>query len=156
RVNRLQETDAPESWFIHKLLENPAKLLQVILIGNELVNTTTAVLVAAICFSWLHGKVHPIIVALAPVVLTAPLLIVLGEIIPKAIAGRLPEVMARINAPWLALFAFVTTPLQWLLGYLVAWFLPIFLRVPTRQGLGQVVNVNKETFRSMLDLGQSE
>lgn len=157
RLRRKQEHNPLESWFVARLLDNPRRLLQVILFGNELVNVATAVMVAALFYDLLHGHVPEFIVAIVPIVVSLPLLVILGEVVPKAIAVKQPEFVARLVAPPLTLFSWLIRPLQnAVIDPFVSRFVGVFLRAPQEIRFDGASPLDEETFRSMLEMGHSE
>ncbi len=156
RLKRKAEKHPLSSWFVSRLLEHPRSLLQIILIGNEVTNTATSVVVAAFCYNLFHDKVPPVIATLIPVVVATPLLMIFGEIGPKAVAIQRPEQISRLNAPLLTVFSFVVRPLQLVIDRFVRWFVEGVLRVPLRSRVDLAANLDEDTFRSMLDITHSE
>ena len=93
---------------IASLLERPRRLIISILMGNEIVN-----IVASVIFT--GGMV--LLVGegrswLAPVLMT-PLLMVFGEITPKSIAARFPELLSRALVVPIEWFTKIITPVRW-------------------------------------------
>ncbi|MDE2515025.1 MAG: HlyC/CorC family transporter [Rhodospirillales bacterium] len=108
-----------------RLAEDPQRFLPTVQIGITLVSVLTGVFGGARIAADL-GKRFAAIPALAPfadslallvvVIVTTFLTLVLGELVPKQLALRRPEVLAaRLAAP-LAWLARLAAPLVWLLG----------------------------------------
>mgnify|MGYP000126701940 CR=1 FL=1 len=91
------------------LSENYDKLLSTILIGNNIVNITSASL-ATVIFVQYFGDVG---VTLSTVVMTVVVLI-FGEISPKSLAKENPESFAMFSAPVMRVLIWLLTPLNFL------------------------------------------
>ena len=96
-----------------KMLEVYDKILSTVLIGNNIVNITASSLATAL-FIGLFGQRG---VSLAMLIMTV-LVLVIGDISPKALAKETPELTALRNAPLLRLFVFVFSPINILMS---AW-----------------------------------
>ncbi len=92
-----------------KLAENYDRLISTILIGNNIVNITIAS-VGTLLFVELYGDVGATI---STVVVTLVVLL-FGEITPKSIAKDAPERFAMFSAPFIRLWIWVLTPLNFL------------------------------------------
>ena len=90
-----------------ELSENYDKLISTILIGNNIVNITSASL-ATVVFVASFGDMG---VTLSTVVMTA-IVLIFGEISPKSIAKDSPESFAMFSAPILKFFIIILTPLN--------------------------------------------
>jgi len=94
-----------------KMLEVYDKILSTVLIGNNIVNITASALATAL-FIGLFGAKG---VSIATLVMTA-LLLIFGDISPKAMAKETPELTALRNAPLLQFFVFLLTPINILMS----------------------------------------
>jgi len=90
-----------------KMLEMYDKILSTVLIGNNIVNISASALAAAFFISLLGAKG----VSVATVIMTL-LVLIIGDISPKAIAKEMPEIVALRNAPLLQLFVVLFTPIN--------------------------------------------
>ncbi len=104
--NRAEEGNKRARLALH-LVEEYDKLLSCILIANNIVNLTAATL-ATILFVRYFPVYGPIISTIA---LTC-LILIFGEITPKALAKDQPERFAMFSAPILRVFLFLLTPLN--------------------------------------------
>ena len=93
------------------MLEAYDKILSTVLIGNNVVNITLSALATAL-FIGLLGSTG---VSIATVVVTL-LVLVIGDISPKALAKETPELTALRNAPLLRFFMFIFTPINILMS----------------------------------------
>jgi CBS domain containing-hemolysin-like protein len=94
-----------------KMLEMYDKLLSTVLIGNNVVNIAASALAAAL-FIDLFGQKG---VSIATLIMTI-LVLVIGDISPKALAKETPELTAIRNAPLLRFFMFILTPVNILIS----------------------------------------
>ncbi|MCL2196919.1 MAG: hemolysin family protein [Treponema sp.] len=93
--------------FVLKMLETYDKILSTVLIGNNIVNIAASALAAAL-FIDLFG---PKGVSLATLIMTM-LVLVIGDISPKALAKETPELTALRNAPLLRFFVYLLSPIN--------------------------------------------
>jgi len=93
--------------FVLKMLEAYDKILSTVLIGNNIVNIAASALAAAL-FIDLFGQKG---VSIATLIMTM-LVLVVGDISPKALAKETPELTALRNAPLLRFFVFLLTPIN--------------------------------------------
>ncbi|MDR0464228.1 MAG: hemolysin family protein [Treponema sp.] len=94
-----------------KMIEAYDKLLSTVLIGNNIVNITASALAAALFINLLGAKG----VSVATVIMTV-LVLIIGDISPKALAKETPEATALRNAPLLNFFIYVLTPVNFLMS----------------------------------------
>lgn len=98
------------------LLQRTDKLLSVILIGNNLINTILSVLITGLAIHYLGASTEVISIATGVV---AFLIIVFCEIAPKIIGANYPERIALT-------LSYILKPLVWLAQPLV-WFVNLFV-----------------------------
>ncbi|MDQ3025010.1 MAG: HlyC/CorC family transporter [Pseudomonadota bacterium] len=111
------------------LLDNIDRLLGVILLGNNLINAASAVLVAEIARR-LFGE-GELVLALATLAVTF-FILVFSEITPKVIGATYPEALALPSA-------YVLTPLL-RVAYPIVWFVNLFV-----QGLLRLLFIKPRT-----------
>jgi len=93
-----------------RMLEIYDKILSTVLIGNNIVNISLSSLATAL-FIGIFGSKG---VSIATVIVTL-LVLVVGDISPKALAKETPELTALRNAPLLRFFMFLFTPINFLM-----------------------------------------
>jgi putative hemolysin len=98
-----------EARTVDALLAEPRRTLASVLIGNKLVNVLLATLTAGLLSRHLPG--HPWLT----IALVTPIVLVLGEILPKSFALRFNRPLAPLLAPPLRAFSLLVSPLRWLL-----------------------------------------
>jgi CBS domain containing-hemolysin-like protein len=104
-----------------KMLEVYDKILSTVLIGNNVVNIAASALATAL-FIGIFGAVG---VSIATLVMTV-LLLIFGDISPKALAKEMPELTALRAAPFLRVFMFLLTPINFLMTIWKKILLKIF------------------------------
>jgi len=114
RLRHLAESGNNNAKKVLKLHENPERFLAAILVGNNIVNISASVLAtdAAIRVFGDSG------LAIATGVMTL-LILILGEVFPKTLAQRNPEVLAMLVANPIIIFINVMKPVVWLLTTMV-------------------------------------
>jgi CBS domain containing-hemolysin-like protein len=110
-ANNKQKRKAKRAQSVLKMLENYDKLLSSILIGNTIVNITASALAAVLFFNLFGARG----VSLATAALTLVVLL-FCEISPKTLAKESPESTALRVAPFMRMFIFLFTPLNYLTG----------------------------------------
>ncbi len=108
RMRHLKRTGHAGATRVSKLLENPDRLLSVILIGNNFVNILAASIATTIAISVL-GDPSPLITT---VVLTL-IILIFSEVTPKTIAALYPEKIAYPSSYLLLILLRVMYPIVW-------------------------------------------
>ena len=110
---------------IVSFVDNPPRLFITVLLGNNLVNVSFAILML-----WLIKRVLPdsteVLQFAAATVLSVLLMLIFGEMAPKTYAIKHPETFAKITAPPLWIFSICITPLRVLLRRIIDFLVPIF------------------------------
>lgn len=132
-------------------LSNPRQLLVSILLGNEIVNVAIAILIAGFIYDLLSELAWQTKVVIS-VAVSTPLIVVVGEVIPKNIGIRFASNLATTCAVFISAFSKIMAPLRALLLKLADWFISLF------GGKPKYVRsmIMEEEFRSMVDLGCDE
>lgn len=111
---------------IVNFVDNPRRLFITVLLGNNLVNVTFAI----ILFQLVEKKILPqaaeaiqFVVATA---LSVILMLIFGEMTPKTYAIKHAESFSRITAPLLWVFSVFISPLRVLLRKIIDKLIPIF------------------------------
>ena len=112
-LEKLEEAPTRSGRAVRDLLNEPRRLLATLLLGNEIVNIALSSVAAALVFT-LAGPAGQDLWWLN-IVLVTPLLLVFGEVAPKAIAVRTGIRWARLVSLPLTAFATVFAPLRLLL-----------------------------------------
>ena len=109
RVKNMAAGGDRRAQLVLDLSQDYDKLLSTILIGNNIVNITSASLATVLFVDWLGDAG----VSLSTVVMTVVVLI-FGEISPKSLAKESPERFARFSAPAMRALVLLFTPLNFL------------------------------------------
>ncbi|MFQ5381167.1 MAG: hemolysin family protein [Dehalococcoidia bacterium] len=96
------------------LLERPQSLLSAILVGNNLVNTAAAAVGTFIATELVSGGKA----VLAATLVVTVLLVLFGEVTPKALALSRPELLTRAYVLPISTWARATRPIVWALDHL--------------------------------------
>lgn len=110
-----------------KILDRFDALLSTLLIGNNIVNITSASIATVLFTKWLGGDKG---VTVSTIVMTL-LVLVFGEITPKSLAKEMPEKFAMAAMPIVKVLMVVLTPFNIIFG---AW----------KKLLGKVVHIGKK------------
>lgn len=155
RLRRRKIKKASGFKYIVDLLKVPGTFLTTVLIGNEIVNISISVVAAALFYSLTKGIISDRFLPFCSMVVTVPVLLLFGEIIPKTIALKSPEKIALFNSYPLHLFSNAITPVRHILNSGAKVFIGLFVKDPTKQPLDSV-NIDEGIFRSMVDIGSRE
>ena len=110
---------------IVNFIDNPRRLFITVLLGNNLVNVTFAILMARLVSLQFGISSHLINIVITTALSVIPMLI-FGEMTPKTIAIKHAETFSKITAPPLWIFSIVITPLRNLLRKIIDILVPIF------------------------------
>jgi len=143
-----RSTDA----LILRLLAKPRRLIATLLIGNELVNISIAVVVAGVVTELLPD-VGEIELTLVATFAALPVMVLIGEISPKAIAYRTSLGWSRKTVRILWLFMWVVTPVRVVVHGVTSVLLRPFVRSGSRQAASEL---SAEEFKALVDAGSAE
>ncbi len=111
RMNHLKHQGHPGATRASKLLENPDKLIGIILIGNNFVNFLAASVASSIAIVLL-GNPAP----LATAIILTLVVLVFAEVTPKTIAALYPEKIAYPSSIVLSLLLKILYPAVWIIN----------------------------------------
>ena len=100
QIEQMRRDDNPRVELIEGLLSQPRRLIQTILIGNEFVNVSASVISAALVIELLGDQNKWI-----NLFIMVPVLLLVGEITPKALAIRNNVAFASFQSRPIDLFA---------------------------------------------------
>ncbi len=155
RLGRRKVKKAKAFKYIVGLLKAPSTFLTTVLIGNEIVNISISVVAAALFYSLTKDIISDRYLPFCSMAVTVPVLLLVGEIIPKTIAVRYPERIALFNSYPLHLFSIAITPVRHVLNSTAKVFIGLFVKDPTKQPLDSVT-IDEGIFKSMVDIGSRE
>jgi putative hemolysin len=122
---RLMRSERSVDRYIANLASDARRLIATLLVGNELINISFATL-STIVTERLLRAYDVVTISLVATAITVPLLLFLGEILPKTIALATAESWSRIAARPLGLFMLLTTPVRWLVAGITGGILRVF------------------------------
>jgi CBS domain containing-hemolysin-like protein len=110
---------------IVSFVDNPRRLFITVLLGNNLVNVSFAILMLWLIKRVLSDSTEVLQFAVAAV-LSVILMLIFGEMAPKTYAIKHAETFAKITAPPLWIFSICISPLRALLRRIIDFLIPIF------------------------------
>ena len=113
RVRQMQEKGVKRADLIERLLGDGQRLLSALLIGNTAVNIWLTSLVTTAMLTWLSGQHGAQLAILLATVITTVLLLIFGEVTPKAFAASAPEHVAMAVAKPVQVTYWLLRPLVW-------------------------------------------
>lgn len=152
RVDReqLARSDRAADRRVLALLNQPRRLITTVLIANESINSVITVLALGLCAVYL--PLAPWAVVLSAIGLTVLVLVLLGEVTPKAFALKAPLTWARAASGPLVVVHGLVAPVRWVIGGAVELLLrPLGGARPAPQR-----DLSEEEFRSLIDVGSAQ
>ncbi|RJF97745.1 HlyC/CorC family transporter [Noviherbaspirillum saxi] len=128
RVRHLASGGNRRATLVLKLLDQTERLLGVILLGNNLINSAASALAASFAIYYFGQSKYALAIASAAVSFA---IIIFAEITPKVIGATYPERIALLVAPILRVLMVVMNPLVWITNLIVKFLLRL-LRVPEK------------------------
>jgi putative hemolysin len=154
RIAQLVELKKPGARTLHKLREDPAKLLSTLLIGNNVVNISASVLATTLVTAYFEkiglAGIGPVIGAAIGIMTL--FILVFGEITPKTVAIRNAEKWALWLAPPLLIVEWLLTPVAWLLSLISRPFIFMLGGKMTDKG----PFITEEEIKALLFIGEKE
>lgn len=147
RVHFLREKGDKRAIRAGKLLEKKEELLNMILVGNEIVNVTLSVVLTSI-FLKLFGPAGLGIATFAATIL----LLIFGEITPKSLTTRYPEKFSFALSGYVWFFFFLLRPLVVIFTSISRCFLRIF-GISTKK---KQATFTEEEIKTFIDVGGEE
>jgi putative hemolysin len=135
--------------YVANLLTDPKRLIATVLLGNELINITFSSLAASAVEEVFGHKIGPIAITFLTTGITVPLLLLLGEIIPKSIALATPESWARVAGRPLGVFMWVVTPVR----LVVAGIAGVVVRILGQKPNPDAGKLGEAEFKALVDVG---
>ena len=128
RIRHLASGGSRRATLVLSLLEQTERLLGVILLGNNIVNTAASALAASFAIHYFGESKYALAIASACVAFA---IIIFAELTPKVIGATYPERIALLIAPVLRVLTTVLNPLVWLTNLIVRRLLRL-LGVPEK------------------------
>lgn len=152
-LRNMRESRRMTERLVGQLMAHPGNLLTAILMSNSIVNVLLSFTLATAIFRYLSlaWGVPPSIAFALAVLLTALLLILLGEILPKVLAVKRPEGVARFSAPAIFVIDKALYPVRDAMIVLVS----TLFRITGFSKMQPAPFVTDEEFVSMLSEGEA-
>tara|TARA_A100001037_G_scaffold306437_1_gene351549 strand:- start:63854 stop:65140 length:1287 start_codon:yes stop_codon:yes gene_type:complete len=148
RLQHLVSTGDAKALRIQQMLNSPERLLATILLGNNLVNILFASLVTMLVMDFIADELVGVIVA---TVLGTAVLLVFGEVIPKAFAVRNSEKVAFVYARPLKVVEKAFFPV-----IVSIQFVSRTILVRQVEGAGDSPSITEGELRTLIDIGEAE
>lgn len=149
-LHRFRESRSASASRLVSYLKEPRKLLVTILLGNELVNVSISIVGAAIVSRILKAGVE--VQTIAAVVLLTPVILIVGEIVPKNISLHYAWQIAPVVIWPLGLFYKTVRPLRVVLTKFADFVVHLLGGEPKRLE----PMIMEEEFRRLIDLGREK
>jgi len=147
RLQHMVDTKVKGAERVSRMIQQPAKLLSTILLGNNLVNVAAAALGTALAIS-LWGEKYGILISTVVVTI---LVLIFGETTPKTLATHRPERMSLVLARPIMIVSWVLTPFVVVLSWIASGFSKLVGGAPVPRSL-----VSEEEIRTMISVGHKE
>ncbi|HUQ07554.1 MAG TPA: hemolysin family protein, partial [Kofleriaceae bacterium] len=135
-----------------RLLAQPRRLVTSVLLGSEAVNMTLAAVGVVVFGELVPEAATPALIALV-VAVAAPIVLLVGVVVPRTLAIKAPIAWARTAARPLALFALVLWPVRWVVQTVVEGLAKAFGSGGRSRGAG---DLSEEEFRKLVDAGSAQ
>ena len=152
-LEKLEEGESRAGRSVRALLAQPRRLLATILLGNELVNVTISAVGLAAVFAIYQERGAETVPWWLNILVVTPLLLLFGEIVPKAIAVRTGLAWARLVALPLSAFGWVVAPLRLVLNGVADGVLRL-LRIEQDDSLAGALQ--EAQFKALVKLGAKQ
>ena len=147
RVHFLREKGDKRATRAGKLLERKEELLNMLLVGNEIVNVALSVILTSIFLKLFGAAGLPIATFIATV-----LLLIFGEITPKSVTTTHPETCAFALSDFVKLFFYILRPLVIFFTFLSRSILRLF-GISTKK---KAVSFTEDEIKTLIDVGGEE
>ena len=134
---------------VAKLLENKDKLLSTIVLGNNIVNITFAALLTSLIYKITN---NPTLTTILTTLFGTIILMIFGEVIPKALAVRLAEKLSLIYSRPLKILEIIFNPIVLILTLMIN----IIDRKSKLNHPGNNNSVTEEELLTLIDIGEEE
>lgn len=147
RVHFLREKGDKRATRSGKLLERKEELLNMLLVGNEIVNVALSVTLTAIFLRLFGSAGLPIATFIATV-----LLLIFGEITPKSVTTSHPETCAFALSGFVKIFFYILRPFVVFFTFISRVILRIF-GISTKK---KAVSFTEDEIKTLIDVGGEE
>ena len=157
RAQRIVEEDGRSGKTMAFWVHDPVRVLSTILVGNNIANTLLGAVVTAMAIRHLEGGPWGGYAVGGAVLVVTAVLLVFGEITPKAL-GKLFSERLTVPALWvLRLFSYVLAPVLWVAMPLTHRLIRLVRRAaPEAEAAASSSRVTSDDIRFMITLGHRE
>jgi len=147
RIRTQAEDGSKRAKLIFSLIDDPAKFLSTVLVGNNIVNIAASSIVTALTISQFGSGA----IGIGAGILTLVVLI-FGEIMPKTIAANKAEKICRIYAPIIRLLMIILCPITFITQKIADFFFFIF-RIDKNK---KEIAITEDELLSIVDVSNEE
>lgn len=147
RVHFLREKGHKKAIRAGKLLERKEELLNMLLVGNEIVNVALSVILTSIFLKLFGAAGLPVATFIATV-----LLLIFGEITPKSVTTTHPETCAFALSGFVKIFFYILRPLVVFFTFISRGILRLF-GISTKK---RAVSFTEDEIKTLIDVGGEE
>ena len=134
---------------VAKLLENKDKIISTIVVGNNIVNIAFAALLSSLIYKITES---PTLTTLLTTIIGTIILMIFGEVIPKALAVRMPEKLTVIYAKPLRILEITFNPIVYILTLMIK-----FIDKNSKLKANENNNsITEEELLTLIDIGEEE
>ncbi len=149
QLHHMKETKKRPARMLTEALKRPRQILITILLGNELVNVSISIVSAALIAHTL--RVGPLAETVVSVGVATPLVLILGEIVPKNLALRFAPSYSQFAIVPLKVFSSLVRPLRYALTSVADWFIRMMGGTVSERPM-----IMEQEYRHLVDLGRRE
>jgi len=149
QIHKMRETKRKTAHMLVEALKLPRQILITILLGNELVNVSLSIASASL-ISRTFNK-GPLVETILSVLLVTPMVLVLGEIVPKNLALRYAPLYSHFAIGPLRIFSRITYPFRIVLTAVADVFIKLLGGSASDQPM-----IMEQEYRQLVDLGRRE
>ncbi len=150
RLQHLVASGVKGAGRVARIREHPEQLLSTVLLGNNIVNTLASALTTAVAISLLGSNNTGLSILVSTMAATA-VIVIFGEVVPKAVAARYPERFAFPLARPIQVVEKILLPG----AILLRWLSIAVLRMFGTKAAPRLL-VSEEEIRTMVSIGAAE
>jgi putative hemolysin len=152
KLRKRLEEGIPAAKLVAELSENPRRLLSTVLLVNTLSTIIVAVLGAHISDQILIGTPYGAYAPLVAIAILAPLVLVIGEVVPKSVAAARAQDVAEWIARPVRLVMIVLGPL---VGATLVMATPLIRLMGGKEAIA-VPRYTEEELRTLVEMGEEQ
>ncbi len=147
RLIHMLEEKVRGARIIERLKENPSKLLGTILVGNNIVNIGASSIATVLAIEYFGDTGAGIATGI-----TTVLVLIFGEITPKALAAQKSEKISLIVAEPISILTYFLSPIVFVFTQIAG----LFMRLLGCERSASLPTITEEELKSMVNLGEEE